>query len=1225
MAIDDRVQLKREEVVGNDVVLSDINPKTNTNSIDDSVTGDSLNKIIERLWNAINNKLSRIVNSVNGRTGVVVLDASDVGLENVDNVSLADIKKWVIERTIQEFHNKRIELFDSLEDVDDALTQWNDDEAFVDKPYYSHHGYKRDGDMRGYIGYIYQDPATGKLQHTFDMVIDTVGWTDNSIIYNENLDENRDFHGGGIGVNIWKYEEALQLYNDAGGKELSGLRIDGTKIRPNVYFFDGVYGNGDPNDQDALLYFDRDTIPNPLPKTVTIKIDGQDMTYVKPIDMTPGIVTKLESGDPNFIRQSFKIGDIIICNFSSDKYATKTEYSIELIHKYMNPLLMFRNTAIGQVTQAPTTENPETNYTIEFYSIRHNIYRGLKEYDVNTKVALTKSGKALGVSLLEADKRPADFPKGFNISGINALEPYNRDYSKTKTTGKPERAVKIITPMGPESISVSDTSSAMYISPNYSMCTFPGELYNSNYVDGRPLENWPTSVPIEGSDPNMTYDFELKSYLGINLMKSFVRADKRAINLSGLRINSSDTVLNNDWFGRPDYEENPLMTHSGGLSVNVGSFLEITSESKYPIEEQTVENYYDDGKVNVRINRTKSLYDAGDNSIGIRLIHHASNSQPAGGLIHTLVDDGKSDEYGLSINRGMGLKFSKYNSIGREISDDDPPTVGINIRDTLNEKDHLDQWGVYGGLRFINDDGSYGSMLSVRVNENDTCFGSDINAHKGKLGFGKDYHNGTEGLRITDKNVLGIQLQSDGLNIDEYGNSDNPLYIKSNEEWLISAFYRKSNPPKKMITVSGSLDSVVLPDPDNIYLHHDIDGKEYYFYHIENEVGKWVKILNYYDKFEDLPGNTDEDASVTDKLFIIHHELDSNKIKVLKWVGSQYEELSDWFNQPTTGLKLEYNNNKGLYTETSDLFNIRKLAINIYDKSSSNNDTRTFDSKYLGGLRFSHNGTIAIRLNRNDDNNTIGSKGLCIDDDNVLGIKIDKSKSDLEFDSEGNLTISKDFKKEQQPLTFTSGDKSITYNGNESIVIELGPGLKLLNYDQIKEDIISTLQGDELTSWHKWLIDRRYYTKNTSSASVTHVINFFKKLTNDVVSGNMSDDDLDELYNIIDDVMSQAFPTDDTWSEEIWLHWTLDEILSISQKFIQHLNDFEPEKYNTDIINYCNEVYNVDLSDKTVDEVIEYYTNGNMPLPALVIFLDKNLELIYSLGLKTKSSASDGE
>ena len=64
----DRVQLKQEEVVGNDVVLSDINPKTNTRSVDDPTTGLSLDKTIERMWQAINNKLSRIVNSVNGRT-----------------------------------------------------------------------------------------------------------------------------------------------------------------------------------------------------------------------------------------------------------------------------------------------------------------------------------------------------------------------------------------------------------------------------------------------------------------------------------------------------------------------------------------------------------------------------------------------------------------------------------------------------------------------------------------------------------------------------------------------------------------------------------------------------------------------------------------------------------------------------------------------------------------------------------------------------------------------------------------------------------------------------------------------------------------------------------------------------------------------------------------------------------------------------------------------------
>ena len=105
--MNDRVQLKREETVGDDVVLSDINPKTNTQSIDDSVSGDSLDKTLDRMWQSINNKLSRIVNSVNGRTGVVVLSPEDVGLDQVDNVSLSDIKKWVLNRLTQEFNNKR--------------------------------------------------------------------------------------------------------------------------------------------------------------------------------------------------------------------------------------------------------------------------------------------------------------------------------------------------------------------------------------------------------------------------------------------------------------------------------------------------------------------------------------------------------------------------------------------------------------------------------------------------------------------------------------------------------------------------------------------------------------------------------------------------------------------------------------------------------------------------------------------------------------------------------------------------------------------------------------------------------------------------------------------------------------------------------------------------------------------------------------------------------------
>ena len=134
--MNDRTQLKQEEVVGNDVVLNDINPKTNTNSVDDSVSGTPLNQTIDRIWNAINNKLSRIVNSVNGRTGVVVLHADDVGLGNVDNVSYADIKNWVIERITEEFDYKDMMLCNNFSEVNAFINEHLNDRIFANKIFY---------------------------------------------------------------------------------------------------------------------------------------------------------------------------------------------------------------------------------------------------------------------------------------------------------------------------------------------------------------------------------------------------------------------------------------------------------------------------------------------------------------------------------------------------------------------------------------------------------------------------------------------------------------------------------------------------------------------------------------------------------------------------------------------------------------------------------------------------------------------------------------------------------------------------------------------------------------------------------------------------------------------------------------------------------------------------------------------------------------------------------
>ena len=118
MTEDKQVQMKREEYVGSDVVLEDVIPKTATDAVQDPTNGNNLAETLDAIWSAINNKLSRIVNSVNGRTGVVILTAADVGLENVDNVSTDDLKSWVINLVAEQFHNKHLILANYMAEID---------------------------------------------------------------------------------------------------------------------------------------------------------------------------------------------------------------------------------------------------------------------------------------------------------------------------------------------------------------------------------------------------------------------------------------------------------------------------------------------------------------------------------------------------------------------------------------------------------------------------------------------------------------------------------------------------------------------------------------------------------------------------------------------------------------------------------------------------------------------------------------------------------------------------------------------------------------------------------------------------------------------------------------------------------------------------------------------------------------------------------------------------
>lgn len=277
----DNIQLKQEDGLKDDVVLSDINPVTNTASVDDSATGEKLQKTIEMIWNAINNKLTRVVNSVNGRTGVVVLSSEDVGLGNVDNVSFTDIKKWLIERMEQAFKDKRLYLFEDISGVD-QIVDLNDD-SYAWAPFFCETVDGKNGaEQKACIGLFTWDETTATLSKEY-VVINTLGFDhiydatngegSPSIIYDQNVEKrtgNINMSGGGIAVNIHNDEDALYIDGSGSTKRDQGLRIDKSKVSSRTFFIDGVYGYNETykwtsnmregyfNDQDNIFYMEYD-------------------------------------------------------------------------------------------------------------------------------------------------------------------------------------------------------------------------------------------------------------------------------------------------------------------------------------------------------------------------------------------------------------------------------------------------------------------------------------------------------------------------------------------------------------------------------------------------------------------------------------------------------------------------------------------------------------------------------------------------------------------------------------------------------------------------------------------------------------------------------------------------------------------------------------------------------------------------------------------------------
>lgn len=421
----DNIRLKQESMdQEGQQILEDINPITNTKSIDDSASGEKLYETLMRMWNAINNKLTRIVNSVNGRTGPVLLTSDDVGLGNVDNISYAEIKEWVLNTIREAFSNLCLRLYNDFSEVETIVA--SNDPAYANVPFYCDNG--PNGDPRAHIGFFYWDPVTSRLEH-MEKAIPTVARTDGSVYYiSDESDTNIQPYGetdprplGELGVNIFHPEVYETIYVVNGEtKAESGLKIDGSKIVGRLYYADGVYGNGEPDDGTAFLWF---ADPPRITGTwkgpeITILFDGVELRN----DMDSNFKYHLKksaaqsSADVAF---PFKIGDLVLCNFKAYPSAHSAS---AVLYNGMDNRLMWRTPALGIVTSAPAFENNFNDpYVIDFKSLNQFPGWGLQYLKNHRDATRDIEGNILAVKVNAS-------PDGmYNYSGLQVLADITND------------------------------------------------------------------------------------------------------------------------------------------------------------------------------------------------------------------------------------------------------------------------------------------------------------------------------------------------------------------------------------------------------------------------------------------------------------------------------------------------------------------------------------------------------------------------------------------------------------------------------------------------------------------------------------------------------------------------------------------------------------------------------------------------------------------------------
>ena len=457
----DKVQLQQQEVVDNSVVNTDINPVTSTNSVIDTSTGSNMAETLDRVWNAVNSMLTRYVNSVNNRTGVVVLDANDVGLGNVDNVSFNDIKEWVIDYVKRQFKNRCLHIYGTRQEM---LNDYNKgDMSFAYSAFWID-SIEPEIDFRSAIGYFYED--SGVLSYDIHYV-NVVGYADDSIIYNENLGTGKNYFGAKIGVNIHPDEEALYVEHTDNDKYNSGLRIDTSKLRGDTYKIECLYGTYDsahPNTSPSDGLLSSNASDNGA--SITIYIDDVEITSPNGIYLN----TRFD--------KTIKTGDTIITGFGPYYTIAGGTYAV-------NPRgtstidLMNKQPAIGTVSSAPSDRHPSTPYVIKFYTMKTFADGfGLKYYDNHIDTNAPDSQLGLQFAELSSSSPASHGHTGGNISGLNAT---SGDVLITDSTKGAHPSVRINTPWA-----LDFAKDGQYIKTDGSLEIYPTHLLAPSgdvYVD----------------------------------------------------------------------------------------------------------------------------------------------------------------------------------------------------------------------------------------------------------------------------------------------------------------------------------------------------------------------------------------------------------------------------------------------------------------------------------------------------------------------------------------------------------------------------------------------------------------------------------------------------------------------------------------------------------------------------------------------------------------------